>query len=102
KDGPRPVKEIYAAARSLDLSPATLRRARGDIEATKHRVGAFRQHSTYWMLNGQELPAHLRPKGIDLEPYFQAVEEQARAIQRGEIPGMPSPEDEAETYQLPA
>jgi hypothetical protein len=67
--GPRRQQEVLAAARQQGIGQCVLRRAAGALKISYPRVGFAHAHTTYWLLPGQQLPAHLRPA---LDPVLQA------------------------------
>jgi hypothetical protein len=57
KGGPRPVREVWEAARGQGLSPRTLHRARIELEVRSERVNRDGSQCNYWLLPGQRLPS---------------------------------------------
>lgn len=54
--GPRPVKEIWAAAQQAGLSTRTLQRAKRDLGIQCRRAFECSQPVSYWLLPAQDLP----------------------------------------------
>jgi hypothetical protein len=71
-DGPRPAREVWPLAQKQGLSERTLRRARKELSIRAVRVVCEGIQQSYWLLPGQELPAHAAaPSGpADLEPWL--------------------------------
>jgi hypothetical protein len=61
KEGPRTVREIWAAADPLGLPPRALRDARKPLGIRTIRIDPFKpEQQSWWLLPGQELPGELR------------------------------------------
>ena len=57
KDGPRPTREVWLAAKKERLSKRTLNRAKKDLNVLSKRVWRNRVAHNYWHLPIHELPA---------------------------------------------
>jgi hypothetical protein len=77
RDGPRSSRDVWELAQELGLSFRTLERAKGDLGIRSKRVWADGQRLSYWLLEGQDLPADAAPKedDCDLEPWFKPLRE---------------------------
>jgi hypothetical protein len=77
KDGPRTSREIWQAARKLDFSKRTLKRAREELEISSRRVYQDLAPISYWLLPGQKLPADIPQAQIeaDLEELLKPLRE---------------------------
>jgi hypothetical protein len=77
--GPRTSRDIWAEAQPLDLTEATLQRAKHDLEARSVRVWANGQRLSYWLLPGQTLPDSTPSEdteSTDLEPWLAPLRQQ--------------------------
>jgi hypothetical protein len=76
RDGPRRGRDVIAAARAQGLAKITTQRAARFLQIRYQRVvRSPHDHTTYWLLPGQEMPARVLPEGVeDLTSYFQEME----------------------------
>ena len=76
--GPQTSRDIWTAARQLDLSERTIERAKHDLAIRSIPVGIGATRISYWLLPGQQLPDpspdHDAP--ADLEPWLAPLREQ--------------------------
>jgi RecA-family ATPase len=78
KDGPRTSREIWLAARKLDFSKRTMKRAKEELEIRSRRVHQGLTAISYWLLPGQKLPAHIPQAQVeaDLEELLKPLREE--------------------------
>jgi hypothetical protein len=76
-DGPRTSRELWPLAQEQGLTESTLHRARRDLRARYVRVGVEGRLVSYWLLEGQELPASVPPESVppDVEPWLAPLRE---------------------------
>ncbi|MBV9124028.1 MAG: AAA family ATPase [Planctomycetes bacterium] len=68
QDGPRPFEEILARAQEAGLTARTVQRASKELEIQSLRVFLNGRHFNYWLLSGQQLPAHIPTSAIETDP----------------------------------
>jgi hypothetical protein len=78
KDGPRTSREIWLAARKLDFSKRTMKRAKEELEIRSRRVFQGLTPISYWLLPGQKLPADIAKGCIeaDIEELLKPLREE--------------------------
>jgi hypothetical protein len=88
-NGPRSTLDICQAAEEQGLSKRTLQRVRPRMKIDRKKVWANNRLLTYWLLEGQKLPADIDPPNPDipsLEPWLAPLREK--------FPGDPLDDDE--------
>jgi hypothetical protein len=73
--GPRTCQDIWAAAKKAGLCDRTVQRAKKRLRIRSHRVYIEGRPVSYWLLEGQELPAEVRGEW-DLSPWLAELEKQ--------------------------
>jgi hypothetical protein len=72
KDGPQTTQELWKMLDEHGVPRSAMPGIRAQLRIRSRRIGADACTLTYWLLPGQELPAHPPPKSIDdeLEPWI--------------------------------
>jgi hypothetical protein len=78
KDGPRTGDEVWKYVVENHLAERTVKRAKEELEIVSKRVRLDGERLTYWLLPGQELPAHVPPEAVELD-LIELLQRQQRA-----------------------
>src|SRR5207253_3089150 len=77
-DGPRTAREVWEFVVENHLAERTVKRAKEDLEIVSKRVRLDGERFSYWLLPGQELPAHVPPEAVELD-LIDLLQKQQRA-----------------------
>lgn len=77
-DGPRTSRDIWEVAQEQGLAERTLNRAKRELKVRSVPVRLDGKQLSYWLLEGQDLPADIPPEAtpLDLEPWLAPLREQ--------------------------
>jgi hypothetical protein len=79
EDGPRCTLDIWRAAKEQGIARRTLQRIRPDMDIETSKVWVKNRLLTFWLLEGQTLPAEIESRDPDvpsLEPWLAPLREQ--------------------------